>query len=87
MKTNDWVRGWHAKPDMIRELTGKGVVPIEYDLDNGNEIDVPHLMGQVAGAIQKVQPAREIVEEMVEEAVQMLRLGGQYLAGNKGSKL
>lgn len=87
MKTNDWVRGWHAKPDMIRELTGKGVVPIEYDLDKGNEIDVPHLMGQVAGAIQKVQPAREIVEEMVEEAVQMLRLGGQYLAGNKGSKL
>ncbi|KAK4645572.1 hypothetical protein QC761_202690 [Podospora bellae-mahoneyi] len=87
MKTNDWVRGWHAKPDMIRELTGKGVVPIEYDLDKGNEIDVPHLMGQVAGAIQKVQPAREIVEEMVEEAVQMLRLGGQYLAGNKGPKL
>ncbi|KAK4657976.1 hypothetical protein QC762_202690 [Podospora pseudocomata] len=87
MKTNDWVRGWHAKPDMIRELTGKGVVPIEYDLDKGNEIDVPHLMGQVAGAIQKVQPAREIVEEMVEDAVQMLRLGGQYLAGNKGSKL
>ncbi|KAK4177478.1 2-nitropropane dioxygenase [Triangularia setosa] len=88
MRTNEWVRGWHSKPEVIKELTSKGVVPIEYDLDKGNEVDVPHLMGQVAGAIQKVQPAREIVEEMVSEAVEMLQLGGAYLAaGNKGSKL
>ncbi|KAK0735586.1 2-nitropropane dioxygenase [Apiosordaria backusii] len=87
MKTNDWVRGWHAKPEMIKELTSKGVVPIEYDLDKGNEIDPPHLMGQVAGAITKVQPAKEIVEEMVSEAVEMLKLAGSYLNGGKGSKL
>jgi NAD(P)H-dependent flavin oxidoreductase YrpB (nitropropane dioxygenase family) len=44
-------------------------------------------MGQVAGAIKKVQPAGEIVEEMVAEAVEMLKLANTYLGGNKGSKL
>jgi NAD(P)H-dependent flavin oxidoreductase YrpB (nitropropane dioxygenase family) len=87
MKTNDYIRKWHAQPDRIQELCSKGVVPIEHDLEEGNEIDVPHLMGQVAGAITKVQPAGEIVAEMVVEAVDMLRLGTSYLNENKGSKL
>jgi NAD(P)H-dependent flavin oxidoreductase YrpB (nitropropane dioxygenase family) len=86
MKTNDWVRGWHAQPAKIQELCSQGIVPIEYDMDNGNEVDPPHLMGQVAGAITKIQPAREIVDEMVVEAVQQLKLGNTYL-GNKGSRL
>ncbi|KAK3325728.1 2-nitropropane dioxygenase [Apodospora peruviana] len=84
MKTNEYIAAWHAKPEKIKELTGKGVVPLEYDLEEGNEIDPPHLMGQVAGAIQKVQPAGEIVGEMVQEAAEMLKLGGVYLSG--GSK-
>lgn len=84
LKVNDYIRRWHAQPERIRELTDKGTVPLEYDIEQGNEIDLPHLMGQVAGSIRKVQPAGEIVREMVEEAVGMLRLGGRYLDG--GSK-
>ncbi|KAM7195271.1 2-nitropropane dioxygenase [Rhypophila sp. PSN 637] len=89
MKTNEWVAKWHEKPDKIKELCDKGVVPIEYDIDQGNEIDPPHLMGQVAGAIRKIQPAGEIVDEMVQEAVDMLKLGGVYLSGgvSKESRL
>ncbi|KAJ4306335.1 hypothetical protein N0V88_001135 [Collariella sp. IMI 366227] len=87
MKTNDYIRKWHAQPARIQELCSKGVVPIEHDLEEGNDIDLPHLMGQVAGAIQKIQPAGEIVEEMVAEAVDMLKLANTYLGGNKGSKL
>ena len=87
VKTNDYIRRWHAQPDKVKELCDGGVVPIEYDLDQGNEIDLPHLMGQVAGSIRKVQPAGEIVDEMVEEAVDMLKLGGTYLAGDAKSKL
>jgi NAD(P)H-dependent flavin oxidoreductase YrpB (nitropropane dioxygenase family) len=87
MKTNEYIRKWHAQPDKIQELCSRGIVPIEHDLEQGNEIDVPHLMGQVAGAIKKVQPAGEIVEEMVAEAVEMLKLANTYLGGNKGSKL
>ncbi|KAK1760647.1 2-nitropropane dioxygenase [Echria macrotheca] len=85
MKTNEYIRGWHAQRDKIDELTAKGIVPIEYDMDQGRDIDPPHLMGQVAGAIRKVQPAGEIVDEMVAEAVAMLKLGTSYL-GDK-SKL
>ncbi|KAK3378336.1 2-nitropropane dioxygenase [Podospora didyma] len=87
MKTNEYIAKWHAQPQKIQELCAKGVVPLEYDLDEGNEIDPPHLMGQVAGAIQKIQPAREIVDEMVAEAVEMLRLGGTYLTRTGGSRL
>ncbi|KAH6845403.1 2-nitropropane dioxygenase [Chaetomium sp. MPI-CAGE-AT-0009] len=87
MKTNDYIRKWHAQPDKIQELCSKGVVPIEQDLEQGNDIDLPHLMGQVAGAIQKIQPAGEIVDEMVAEAVDMLKLANVYLGGSKGSKL
>ncbi|KAK4250201.1 2-nitropropane dioxygenase [Corynascus novoguineensis] len=87
MKTNDYIRKWHAQPDKIQELCSKGVVPLEHDLEEGNEVDLPHLMGQVAGAIQKIQPAGEIVDEMVAEAVDMLKLANVYLAGGKTSKL
>jgi len=87
MKTNEYIAGWHAQQGKIQELTAKGIVPLEHDIDEGNEIDPPHLMGQVAGAIQKVQPAGEIVDEMVAEAVDMLKLGGQYLGAARDSRL
>ncbi|KAK0626761.1 2-nitropropane dioxygenase [Immersiella caudata] len=87
MKTNDYIRGWHARMDKIQELTSKGIVPIEHDMDEGNDIDPPHLMGQVAGAIRRVQPAGDIVDEMVAEAVEMLRLGGTYINASRDSRL
>jgi NAD(P)H-dependent flavin oxidoreductase YrpB (nitropropane dioxygenase family) len=88
MKTNDYIRGWHARPAEIKALCDRGVVPIEHDFDQGNDVDPPHLMGQVAGSIARVQPAGEIVADMVREATEMLKLGGAYLAGGeKSSKL
>jgi NAD(P)H-dependent flavin oxidoreductase YrpB (nitropropane dioxygenase family) len=86
MKTNAYIAAWHARPERIKELCDKGVVPIEHDFEQGNEIDPPHLMGQVAGAIEKVHPAGEIVEEMVAEAVDMLKLGGAYLEGGGAAR-
>ncbi|KAF3771047.1 hypothetical protein M406DRAFT_33445 [Cryphonectria parasitica EP155] len=86
MKVNEYIRRWHEKPDRIRELCDRGVVPIEYDIEEGNDVDLPHLMGQVAGSIQKVQPAGEIVADMVKEAEGMLKLAGQYLGEGGGKK-
>lgn len=85
MKTNDYIRRWHARPDKIRELCDKGVVPMEWDFDQGNDVDMPHLMGVVAGRIAKVQPAAEIVDEMVAEAVDMLKTGATYLGSSSSS--
>lgn len=83
MKTNEYIRKWHERPEKVKELCDKGVVPIEWDFDQGNEVDLPHLMGQVAGAIKEIKPAGEIVDDMVREAVAMLKLGGDYLAGGR----
>ncbi|KAJ3947050.1 uncharacterized protein N0V96_003435 [Colletotrichum fioriniae] len=84
MKTNEYIRGWHARPEEIKRLTEGGTVPIEHDFEQGREdIEIPHLMGQVAGAIDRIQPAGEIVEEMVKEAAEQLRLGEVYLGRSK----
>ncbi|KAG9250267.1 2-nitropropane dioxygenase [Emericellopsis atlantica] len=79
MKVNEYIRDWHSRPQEIQALCDKGITPIEHDIDEGKDIDLPHLMGQVAGSIAKIQPAGEIVEEMVNEAAEMLQLGGTYL--------
>ncbi|KAI0871971.1 2-nitropropane dioxygenase [Hypoxylon argillaceum] len=81
MRTNEYIAGWHARPDKIKELCDQGIVPMDYDYDHDNEVDMPHLMGQVAGLITKIQPAKEIVDEMVAQATAMLKLGGTYLDG------
>lgn len=89
MRTNDWVKKWHEKPEKIRELCDKGVVPIEWDLDQGNDVDPPHLMGQVAGRIAEIKPAGEIVDEIVKEAAACLKQGWGYLgeAGRGGNDM
>lgn len=91
MRTNPYIARWHADPEKIRALCDRGVVPIEHDFENGVEdIELPHLMGQVAGAITRVQPAAEIVDEMVGEAAEMLGRGVGYLRkgdADKRSKL
>jgi hypothetical protein len=83
MRANAYIRKWHdERAEEIKTLCAKGVVPIEHDFENGSEeIDLPHLMGQVAGLVDKVQPAKEIVDDMVKEAVDMLQLGNTYLSG------
>ncbi|EPE02916.1 2-nitropropane dioxygenase [Ophiostoma piceae UAMH 11346] len=84
MKLNPYIRKWHEQPEKIRDLCAKGIVPFEHDLENssdekGEEIEMPYLMGQVAGNISKVQPAKEIVDEMVAGAVASLQKGQKYL--------
>jgi NAD(P)H-dependent flavin oxidoreductase YrpB (nitropropane dioxygenase family) len=79
-RRNEWLDKWEAQPEKIKELTEKGIVPIEYDLENGNDIDFPHLMGVVAGVVNSIEPARQVVDEMVAEAVQMLKQGQGYLS-------
>jgi NAD(P)H-dependent flavin oxidoreductase YrpB (nitropropane dioxygenase family) len=83
MKTNEYIKKWHDQPLRVKELCDSGIVPLEFDMEQGNDVDLPHLMGQVAGRISKVQPAGEIVDEMVAQAVDMLRVGGTYLSDSR----
>jgi len=86
VRLNEYVKGWEERPEEIRELTGRGIVPLAKDMDDGVDVDIPFLMGQVAAVIQDVKPARQILEDMVREAVAMLRLGQTYIGGRE-SKL
>ncbi len=79
LKVNDYIKNWHARPNEIQSLCEKGTVPIEHDLDEGNDIELPHIMGQVAGSITKVQPAAEIVYDMAQEATDMLSKASTFL--------
>lgn len=82
---NDYIKDWESRPDEIKRLTENGIVPLAKDMDQGKDVDIPFLMGQVSGIIKDIKPAKEIVEDMVREAVEMLRLGQTYLG--KDSRL
>jgi hypothetical protein len=84
---NEYIKGWEEQPEKIRELTDKGVVPMMKDMEDEKDVDMPFLMGQVAAMVKDVKPAREIVEDMVREAVQMITLGQSYIAPGAKSKL
>jgi NAD(P)H-dependent flavin oxidoreductase YrpB (nitropropane dioxygenase family) len=66
----------------IKELTAKGILPmaqqgkedVDKELSFQEQMDrMPLLMGQAAGAISDVQPAQQIMEEMVAGAIAVLR--------------
>jgi len=78
----DYILDWEQnRQSEIKELTGKGVLPAQHDLaskqDTEEEIDMveflPLLMGQAAGATHEILPAKQIVEEMVDDAIAVLR--------------
>lgn len=85
VKMNDYVRKWEDQPQRIKELCDGGVTPMAYDIEKDNEVDMPFLMGQVAGVVNKIEPARKIVEDMVREAVELLQRGSNYIGADMGA--
>lgn len=53
----------------------------------GTDIENLVLMGQVAAIIKDIKPARQIVEDMVREAVAQLKTGQSYLQEGGKSRL
>ena len=82
VRMNDYIQSWEDKPEEIKKLTEAGIVPMQKDMDGDKDVDLPYLMGQVAGVIGEVKPAKDIVEEMVKEAVDMLRRGQGFIERN-----
>jgi len=80
----EYVNDWESnRGKEIRELTGKGVLPVQYDLDqkkkSGTEFSLkdqlnitPLLMGKAAAAVEDEKPAKEIIDEMVATASKIL---------------
>ncbi|CAI7660712.1 unnamed protein product [Penicillium palitans] len=79
MLPNDYIKEWEARPADIAALTSKGVVPMVDDLENEKDVDVPFLMGDVSASVREIKPAGIIVKEMVQQAVEVLKVGGSYI--------
>lgn len=75
----------------IRDLTAKGVIPINHDAERvakeGIEVDAadyrPLLMGQAAAAIEDIKPAAQIIEEMVSQAVSIISANNRKIVKSK----
>jgi hypothetical protein len=82
-----WYRETNRQ-DEIKELTSKGIIPADYDLQKHPEKSLEArswLMGRVASMIHDVLPAKVIIDNMVEDASKLL-LHGASLVDTK-SKL
>jgi NAD(P)H-dependent flavin oxidoreductase YrpB (nitropropane dioxygenase family) len=86
VKMNEYIKSWEDKPEKIRALTDRGIIPMAKDIEDEKDVDMPFLMGQVAAVIKDIKPAKVIVEDMVSEAITALRTGNSYIGGPK-SKL
>jgi hypothetical protein len=77
----DWEEN---RQDEIKKLTSEGILPAQWEMDKhekeGKELSfqqrmdaMPLLMGQAAGAIDTVQSANEIMTEMVQGCISILK--------------
>ena len=88
VRMNDYIKSWEIdRPGEVKQLCDSGVVPLQKDMDDEKDVDIPFLMGQVAGVIDKIQPAKEILEEMVAECVEVLRSQQSYIGAGRSSRL
>lgn len=67
----DWEENKQAE---IKEKTSKGILPVGYDTE-----ERPYLMGVVASEVHEVLPSKQIIEEMVKEAVQNLNRSASFV--------
>lgn len=88
VRMNDYIKSWEVdRPEEVKRLCDQGIVPMAHDMDNDKDVDLPFLMGQVAGVIKEIKPARAILEEMVAECADILKAQQAYLGDSRSSKL
>ncbi len=83
VRRNEYIENWEGRGEVVRELVGKGVVPVEHDMEEDRDVDLPYLMGVVSASINDIKPAKVIVDDMVREAVERLKVGGGYAERSK----
>lgn len=89
VRNNPYIQNWEEnRTNEIKELTSKGIIPVEHDLETlGDDLDDetmdqarPFLMGKAAAVIRERKSAKAIVDEMVTDAVKWLNKGHTMVA-------
>ena len=88
VRNNSYIHNWEEnRQNDIKDLTSKGVIPVEHDLERmGDDIDDetmdnarPFLMGKAAAVVTERKSAKAIVDEMVQGAVDQIRKNNQCI--------
>jgi len=92
VRNNPYIRNWEEnRSEQIRELTGRGKIPVEYDMENlGDDVDDdtldnarPFLMGKASAVTNEKKSAKAIVDEMVSGAVEWMQRGNGYIVSKQ----
>ena len=78
-----YIASWEERQQEIQQLCANGKIPFMKDVEEqGAELmkQRPLLMGQVAGAIRDIKPARDSVEEMLRGAGEALAAAAAFVA-------
>ncbi|RDW91036.1 hypothetical protein BP5796_02201 [Coleophoma crateriformis] len=84
VRTNSYIKNWEEeRAPEIKELTGKGIIPVEHDFEKlGDDIDDetmdnarPFLMGKAAAVVNEKKSAKAVVDELVTDAVAWIHKG------------
>lgn len=86
--TRPYVTEWEAKPEEIKDLISRGIVPVEHDMKekqkSGEKFSFiemfPFLSGQGAGNIGDVKTAKEIVDDMVGDAIEIIQNSNRLIS-------
>jgi len=82
VQKNPYIMEWEDNRQAeIKELSSKGVIPATKDWENSPAKVQANmlLMGQVAGAIQDIKPAKEIIDDIINGAVATIKQSSGYL--------
>lgn len=92
VRNNEYINDWEVNRQAeIKELTAKGTIPYEADLDKIMESDDadaddaldkfrPYLMGKCAAVVNEQKSAKAVVDEFVTDAVAWLKRGNKMIA-------
>jgi len=89
VRNNPYISNWEEnRAAEIKELTSKGVIPVEHDFETlGDDIDDetmdnarPFLMGKAAAVVNEKKSAKALVDELVGDAVAWIQKGGKLVA-------
>ncbi|KAK2741559.1 hypothetical protein FQN57_005542 [Myotisia sp. PD_48] len=84
-----YIQNWEEnRAQEIKELTGKGIIPVTHDVDQqGDDVDDdfldnarPLLMGKAAAVVNEKKSAKAIVDELVSDGAAWIKKGNNMVA-------
>mmetsp|Transcript_35628 Transcript_35628/g.69912 ORF Transcript_35628/g.69912 Transcript_35628/m.69912 type:complete len:358 (+) Transcript_35628:40-1113(+) len=81
----EYIKSWDTKTNEVQQLCLQGKIPFQHAVEEAKKADkldefdvfakLPLLMGQACGPITKVEPAKTIIDNMMTDAIRILKAG------------